>query len=99
MRRMKEPSEETEYKELVILTGNYDFTSERGIGLRLMHHCDLNDDKDAGIWFVLRKGDFNICLTYRQAVRAGTDIFLILGDPNEDRTQNRFAVKIIRPLF
>ncbi len=99
IRRMKEPSEGTEYKELVILTGNYDFTSEYGIGLRLMHLCDFSNERDAGIWSVLRKGDFNICLTYRQAVRAGTDIFLILGDPNEDRTQKRFAVKIIRPLF
>ncbi len=98
-RRMKEPSEDAEYKELVMLTGNYDLTSEHSIGLRILHRYDFGDGEDARVWSIFGNGNLNVCLTYRQAVRAGTDIFLILGDPNEDRTQKRFAMKIIRPLF
>ena len=98
LRRMKEASEEAEYRKLVVLTGNYDLTHEHSIGFRLMHRYD-SDGENAGSLSLLGRGDLNLCLTYHQAVRAGTDIFFVLGDANEETIQKRFAVKLIRPIF
>jgi len=97
LRRMREPSEEVEYRELVVLTGNYDITSEHGVGFRAVYRYDFTGG--LRLRSVLGKGDLNVCLTYRQAVRSGMDIYLILGDPNAERTQKRLAIKLLRPLF
>lgn len=59
------------------VTMNYDFTDEKTLGGRLL-------SGDLGT---------NFFVSYRQAVRAGTDLFVILGDPNADHTQSRLAVK------
>jgi len=56
---------------------NYDFTPEKTLGGRLL-------TGDLGT---------NFFVSYRQAVRVGTDLFVILGDPNADHTQSRLAVK------
>ncbi len=59
------------------LTMNYDLTDEKTLGGRLL-------TGDLGT---------NFFLSYRQAVRAGTDLFVILGDPNAGHTESRLAVK------
>ncbi len=59
------------------LTFNYDFTPEKTLGGRLLTGSQGT----------------NFYMSYRQAVRRGTDFFVILGDPNAEDTQNRLAVK------
>ncbi len=59
------------------LTINYDLTDEKSLGSRLL-------TGDLGT---------NFFMSYRQAVRAGTDLFVILGDPNANHTESRLAVK------
>ena len=59
------------------VTMNYDLTDEKSLCSRLL-------TGDLGT---------NFFLSYRQAVRAGTDLFVILGDPNADHTESRLAVK------
>lgn len=94
LRRMQEPLQKAEYRNLMVFTGNYDLTNERSIGLLLIHRRNPEDGED-----VLRKRLVNVCFTYHQSVRSGTDIFLVLGDPNEDEIQKRVAFKLVRPLF
>ena len=65
-----------------VLTLNYDITTERGLGTRLVYQ----DDK------------FNAFITYRQTVRRGIDAFIIIGDPNAEEMQRRVLAKIILPL-
>lgn len=71
-----------ENRRQYLLTLNYDITPERGLGARLVH----------------RDGDFNAFVTYRQAVRKGIDVFIIIGDPNAEKMQKRALAKIIVPL-
>ena len=58
-----------------MLSGNYDITCERGYGFRLV----AQDDR------------YNFYASYRQAVRQGMDLFLILGDPNARTTRARLG--------
>ncbi len=64
------------------LSGSYDFTPERNLGL----------------WAVGRNSNINLCLTFKQTVRSGSDIYLICGYPNSLTTENRIALKIVRPM-
>jgi hypothetical protein len=73
------PAESDEKQNQIVLTGIYDLTHERGIALRAVA-------RDAG---------FNFYAAYRQEVRRGADIFLILGDPNADRLKARIALKMV----
>ena len=41
-------------------------------------------------------GGLNAYVAYRQKVRRGTDLYLILGDPNADKTTARIAIKGVR---
>jgi hypothetical protein len=70
-----DPAEQDEDVDRLTFKLNYDFDPERGLG------------------FCMRTGTdgTNAFATYRQAVRAGTDWFIILGDPNTDDTQARLA--------
>jgi len=61
---------------------NYDITSERGLGSRLVY----------------RDGNYNAFVTYRQAVRKGIDAFIIIGDPNSEEMKRRALLKVIIPL-
>jgi len=65
-----------------VLILNYDITSERGLGSRLVY----------------RDGKFNAFITYRQAVRKGIDAFIIIGDPNAEKMQRRILAKVIVPI-
>ncbi len=72
--------EEDRRQHVLIL--NYDITSERGLGSRLVY----------------RDGEFNAFITYRQAVRKGIDAFIIIGDPNAEKMQGRILAKVIVPI-
>ena len=63
-----------------ILTLAYDFSSALSLGSRL-------------IWQV---EGFNIYFTLRRSGYAGTDFFIILGDPNAQEFKQRLVAKVIR---
>jgi hypothetical protein len=63
----------------VVLTTTYDITDERTVSARL----------------VRGDGNTNVYAAYRQRVRRGTDILVLVGDPNADEWVSRLAVKAI----
>ncbi len=63
-----------------ILTLSYDFTPALSLGSRL-------------IW---QKDGFNIYFALRRSGYAGTDFFIILGDPNDLEFKQRLVAKVIR---
>jgi hypothetical protein len=65
-----------------VLIINYDITSERGLGSRLVY----------------RDGNYNAFVTYRQSLRKGMDAFIIIGDPNAEKMKRRALLKVIVPL-
>lgn len=67
----------------IVFSTNYTITDERGLGARI----------------VARGGNTNVNLMFRQAVRRGMDVFFIYGDPNAEKTEHRFALKIVLPLY
>ena len=99
LRRMVEPAEGAQYNNLVVLTGNYDVTSEHSIGFRTMYRHRPEGGEENEAESDTDRALLNLCLTYRQTVRAGTDLFLVFGDPNGERLRKRVALKIIRPVF
>ena len=75
--------EEPNHSTQAILSANYDITPERGYGARL----------------VLREGKPNFYASYRRRAASGTDVYVILGDPNSDQTEARVAVKLVKTLW
>jgi hypothetical protein len=67
----------------IVFSTNYTITDERGLGARI----------------VARGGNTNVNLMFRQAVRRGMDAFFIYGNPNAEKTEHRFALKIVLPLY
>ena len=67
-----------EHLQRTSFTFNYDLTPEKTVGGRLL----------TGTLGT------NFYMSYRQAVRRGTDFFVILGDPNTDNTEERLAAKM-----
>ena len=65
-----------------VLTMTYDFSPERGIGMRI----------------VTLNGRNNFYASYRHAVRKGMDLYLIFGDPNADSTVSKLTTKLVYPL-
>lgn len=65
-----------------ILTLNYDLTPALSFGGRL-------------IW---RESGRNVYLALRRSGYAGTDIFIILGDPNAEKFQRRLVAKVVLAL-
>jgi hypothetical protein len=63
-----------------VLTGVYDFSPERGIVMRLV---DQN-------------GSANFYAAYRQEMRRGMDIYLVLGDPNAPSFTRQALLKLVR---
>lgn len=74
----------------LILSLNYDLTAEKGLGGRLVA-------RGAAVSDLLSSSSTNFYLTYRQAVRRGADVFVILGDPNAGKWRTRLAVKVVQP--
>jgi hypothetical protein len=64
---------------LLTLSGNCEFDPEHSVSLRLV-------DSTRGS---------NAYLAYRQKVRKGMDLYVILGDPNADETTERVAAKSV----
>jgi len=66
---------------LAVLTGNYELNSEKSVAARL-------------IW---RNSGFSAYASYRQVVRRGMDIYIILGDPDPALTglASRLVIKLI----
>ncbi len=75
--------EEPNHGTQTILSANYDITPERGYGARL----------------VLRKGKPNFYASYRRRAARGTDVYVIVGDPNAARTEARVAVKLVKTVW
>jgi hypothetical protein len=69
----------------LVTTSQYDFTAERSVSGRLIY----NDDGTAKP----RRDRFNGYCSYRQMVRQGFDLFLIVGDPRADTWTRRVALK------
>jgi hypothetical protein len=65
-----------------ILTFNYEITPTRAWGGRL----------------VVRNGDVNFYMSYRNAGHAGTDTYIVLGDPNGKRFTKQVLVKWVLAL-
>ena len=63
-----------------ILTLTYDFSPALSLGSRLIWQAD-----GTNIYFALRRSGY-----------AGTDFFIILGDPNASEFEQRFVAKVIR---
>jgi hypothetical protein len=65
-----------------IVTVAYDLSRDQGIGGRLVR---LN-------------GKANWYLSYRKSGYAGTEYFLILGDPNTETFSHRLVLKVVKPI-
>ena len=63
----------------LVLTGTYEIDPENSISMRLVDNT----------------GDFNAYLAYSRKVRRGTDLFVIVGDPNASEFTERVAVKTV----
>ena len=64
-----------------ILTGTYRLSSEQTIGGRI----------------VQQNGNLDVFLSYSRRLRHGTDIFILIGDPNSAQTRGLITVKLVRP--
>ncbi|NIM04152.1 MAG: hypothetical protein GTN69_03035 [Armatimonadetes bacterium] len=78
---LKVPGPEAGREYLVVLTGNYDLSTEKSIAVRLIR----------------RKAGLSGYASYRQVVRKGMDMYIILGDPDPEKTgfTERLVLKFI----
>ncbi len=85
----------------LILNCLYERTKLAGVTdsqFTLAPNYQISPEQSLGAWVVGRGSDTNLCCTFRQTVRSGSDIFFIYGYPNTDTTASRFAIKIVRPV-
>lgn len=68
-----------------ILTGTYRLTSERAVSCRVVQQTGGGVDGT------------NVYLAFSQRARSGADVFLLLGDPNSQKTHGIVTLKVIRP--
>ena len=71
-----------------ILTGNYLLSAERTVGVRIVNQAGADQGSGLGT---------NVYFSFGQHVRAGSDLFLLFGDPNSSKTRGKVTLKIIRP--
>jgi hypothetical protein len=78
---LTEPAEDAGHNYQTVLTASYDITPEKCVAAR-------------GIW---RDAGFTAYASYRQVVRRGMDAYVIVGDPDPDKTgfAHRLALKLI----
>jgi len=57
----------------------------------------LNDETAVGGRLVRQEGNTNVYLSFGRSVRSGSDLFLLLGDPNSPRTRGSVTLKMVRP--
>ena len=74
---------EPESGHQIVITGAYDLSNERTVSGRLVEQA----------------GNLNVYFTYRQAVRRGMDVYVIVGDPNAERFDRRIAIKTVWAMF
>ncbi len=65
-----------------ILTGTYRLNAEETFGARALQ----------------QNSDVNVYFSYGRRMPHGTDVFLILGDPNSTRVRGVLTLKLVRPL-
>lgn len=77
-----------------ILTGTYRLNAFQTISGRLVQQDGSggNDQQTIGVV----RGT-NLYFAFSQRVRRGTDLFLLLGDPNSKSTRGQVTLKLIRP--
>ena len=68
-----------EWSRQLVLTATYDVTDEKTVSARL----------------VRRAAGANVYAAYRQRVRKGMDLLIVVGDPNAEEWTSRLAVKAI----
>jgi hypothetical protein len=56
---------------------------------------DLTDEKTVSARLVRRAAATNVYAAYRQRVRRGMDLLVVVGDPNAEEWVSRLAVKAI----
>lgn len=79
--RIDAPSPDAFSSQQVVTSAAYDLDNERTIGGRL----------------ITRGGRTNVYLAFKQRVSAGTDAYLIYGDPNANETTSTLTLKLVRP--
>jgi hypothetical protein len=67
-------------------------TSTQGV---LITTHDVGEGKTASARLVRRGSDTNVYAAYRQRLRRGMDLLVVLGDPNAEKWVSRLAVKAI----
>ncbi len=71
-----------------ILTGTYRLNSYQSIAGRLLQRSGGSKPEDRGT---------NLYFAFAQKVRAGTDLFLLFGDPNSRTTRSQITLKTVSP--
>jgi hypothetical protein len=71
-----------------VVTGTYRLSAERAIGARLVQQAGADQGGGLGT---------NLYFSFGQHVRAGSDLFLLFGDPNSPKTRGKVTLKIVRP--
>ena len=71
-----------------ILTGTYRLNAVQTIGGRIVSQGGADQGTGLGT---------DIYFSFSQKVRAGTDVFLLFGDPNSPKTRGKFTLKLVHP--
>ena len=71
-----------------ILTGTYRLSDVQSLGGRLVSQGGADQGSGVGT---------NLYFSYSQQVRAGTDVFLLFGDPNSPKTRGKITLKLVHP--
>ncbi len=71
-----------------ILTGTYRLNPFQTIGARVVNQDGVDQGTGIGT---------DIYFSFSQQVRAGTDVFLLFGDPNSPKTRGKVTLKLVHP--
>jgi len=85
----------------LIVNCMYERTKLAGVSdsqFTLAPNYQITPERSLGAWIVGRGKNTNLCCTFRQTVRSGSDIFFVYGYPNTETTASRVAIKIVRPV-
>lgn len=58
-------------------------------------NLDLDPDRSLAGRYVTTAGKHNFYVSYRQVVRRGVDAYVIIGNPNVEKTEGRLALKLV----
>ncbi len=71
-----------------IATGTYRLNATQTVGGRIVSQTGVDQGTGLGT---------NVYFSFGQQVRAGTDVFLLFGDPNSPKTRGLVTLKVVRP--